>query len=152
MSDTSHLESALIQLRKFCGYQERCHKEVRTKLLKIRVYGDDLEKVMTQLIQEDYLNEERFARSYARGKFRINHWGRYRIRIELKRKSVSEYCINRGLEEIDDEEYVAWVDDFITKKLPDNPDWPTRKKVSDALMRKGYESELVKERIGRYCN
>ncbi|MDX1406578.1 MAG: regulatory protein RecX [Saprospiraceae bacterium] len=152
MSELAHLTGILEQMRKFCGYRDRCHREVRSKLLKLRVYGDDLEAVMSELIREDYLNEERFARSFARGKFRINHWGRRRITMELKRRDVSDYCIRRGLEEIDDEEYLAVIDDAIARKITDMADWATRKKVHDFLVRRGFEQPLVLERINRYVN
>ena len=148
-SEDTHLTGIIVQLRKFCGYRDRCHSEVRSRLLKLRVYGDDLETVMSQLISEDLLNEERFARSFARGKFRINHWGRMRIGIELKRRRVSDYCRQRGLEEIDEEEYLAYIDRIVEDRVADGSDWETRKKTHDFLMRKGFESGLVLERINR---
>ncbi|MDX1478788.1 MAG: regulatory protein RecX [Saprospiraceae bacterium] len=150
MSELAHLAGVIEQMRKFCGYRDRCHSEVRSKLLKLRVYGDDLEAVMTELIRDDFLNEERFARSFARGKFRINHWGKNRITMELKRRRVSDYCIRRGLEEIDEEEYLNYVDEVIARQISDPIDWSVRRKVHDALVRKGFEQPLVLERINRH--
>ena len=82
---------ALIQMQQFCAYQDRCHSEVRSKLLKLHVYGDDLEEIMAELIQDNFLDELRYAKSFARGKFRMNHWGKHKIRNELQR--VSLVCI-----------------------------------------------------------
>lgn len=139
---------AIDRMRKFCAYQDRAHSEVRTKLIKLQVYGDDLEEVMSQLISEDYLNEERFARSYARGKFRMNKWGKFKIRMHLKYKRVSDYCINKGMEEIEEEEYISTIDDLLMRKLGESPDPKAKQKARDALMRKGFEPALVSSRIG----
>ena len=91
---------ALKKLQKYCAYQDRCHQEVRSKLLDLGIYGDDLENVMVELIEENFLNEERFARSYARGKFRIKKWGKVRILRELKQRQISAYCIRKGMEKL----------------------------------------------------
>lgn len=134
---------AMVRMRKYCDYQERCHQEVRSKLLELGVYGMDLEEVLTQLIQEGYLNEERFARSYTRGKFRIKKWGRQKIVRALKAKNVSEYCIRAGLEEIDEEEYYQTILYNIQKakstgKTSDHD-------VIQNLFAKGFEINLIKE-------
>nr|HPR30119.1 RecX family transcriptional regulator [Chitinophagales bacterium] len=94
----------LNKLRHYCAYQERCHEEVRTKLLSLKVYGDRLEEVISQLVQEDFLNEERYAKAYAGGKFRMQKWGRERIRKELRFRKISEYCIRQAMEEIPEED------------------------------------------------
>jgi len=138
---------AIDRMRKFCSYQERAHSEVRTKLIKLQVYGDDLEEIMSQLVSEDYLNEERYARSYVRGKFRMNKWGKFKIRMHLKQKRVSEYCINKGMEEIDEEEYISMVDDLLTRKLAGNNDFKSRQKARDSVMRKGFEPGVISERM-----
>lgn len=104
-SKRSTPEQALQQLGHFCGYRERCHEEVREKLSNLGVWGSDRDEILAKLIEGDYLNEERFARVYAGGKFRVNKWGRNRIRFELKQKRVIDYCIRKGLLEIDEEEY-----------------------------------------------
>src|SRR6187549_2075381 len=87
-------------MRKYCAYQERCHQEVRTRLLEYGVRGNDLENVMIKLIEEDFLNEERFAIAFARGKFRMNDWGMKKIEMELKMRGVSAYCIRKALDQI----------------------------------------------------
>ena len=85
-------EDALAKLQRYCAYQDRCHQEVRTKLIDLGVFGDTLEEIITDLIKDNFLNEERFARSYARGKFRMRKWGRIKIRQELKLRKISDYC------------------------------------------------------------
>jgi len=111
---------ALEKLRKYCAYQERCHQEVRTKLLKLKVYGDDLENIITDLIKENFLNEERFAQAYARGKFRMKKWGRNKIKRELQMRRVSAYCIKKGMAEIDEEEYRSTLTTILEKQMEKN--------------------------------
>ena len=94
-------EQAIIKLQHYCAYQERCHQEVRNKLIKLNVYGDDLEHVISSLISEGFLNEERYARAYVRGKARIKRWGKMKILGQLKARQISEYCIRKGFEELD---------------------------------------------------
>ena len=113
---------ALQKLKKYCAYQERSHSEVRTKLLSLGVYGDTLEEVILELVQEDYLNEERFARAYARGKHRIKKWGRNKITQGLKMKRVSDYCIKQAMTEIDQELYVLALQEVLTKYYKERVD------------------------------
>lgn len=94
-------EDALVKLQRYCAYQERCHQEVRNKLVGLKVYGDDLEDVISELISEGFLNEERYARAFVRGKSRIKRWGRIKIQAHLKSKQISDYCIRKGFEELD---------------------------------------------------
>ncbi len=138
--------AALEKMRKYCAYQERCHKEVRQKLLRLEVYGDELEEIIYELIQENFLNEERYARSYARGKFRFKKWGRLKIIQELKRREISEYCIGSAMEEIDEDEYISTLNKLAAKKWEEYH----RLKIFDRkgntaryLINKGYEPELV---------
>ena len=138
---------AYLKLRTYCAYQERCHSEVRTKLISLKIYGDDLEEVIADLIQENFLDEERFARAFSRGKFRIKKWGKYKITQELKRKRVSEYCIKKGLSEIDQDEYLATAKELLTKyydKLS-GLDPIRRKKTYEHGARKGYESFVIND-------
>lgn len=138
-------QEALSKLQRYCAYQDRCHQEVRSKLLELGVYGDDLEEVMAELVIENFLNEERFARSYVRGKFRIKKWGKVKITRELKQRAISKYCIKKGLEEIEETDYLETLTALATKKL-DNygiNNFETRQKTGLYLMRKGYESALV---------
>lgn len=147
----THLE-ALDKLQRYCAYQERCHREVRSKLLSLKVFGDDLERVIASLIEDDYLNEERFARAFARGKHRIKNWGRVRITQELKSRGISSYCIRKAMEEIDDGElYDSKLDTIIRKYLAIRMNkWPPRQlkqKTIQHAMSKGYEYALVQKAV-----
>ena len=141
-------DQAIIKLRYYCAYQERCHKEVRTKLLSLNIYGDDLEDIILHLIEEDFLNETRFAQAYARGKFNFKHWGRIKISIELKRRQISPYLIRLGLKEIDEEEYLnviqLEVDKYAQKISNKGNIYEQRNKTVAYLMRKGFEVDIIK--------
>ncbi|MCP3930812.1 MAG: RecX family transcriptional regulator [Bacteroidetes bacterium] len=143
-------DQALEKMQHFCAYQDRCHQEVRSKLLKIGVYGDDLEEVMADLIAENFLNEERFACSFARGKFRIKHWGKNRIVRELKIRKISDYCIRKALEEISDADYRETLKAILEKKasqIKESNTYIAKKKIAQYAMRKGFESELIWKEI-----
>lgn len=142
-------QAALLKLQHFCAYQERCHSEVRSKLIKLEVYGDKLEEVMSQLIQEDFLNEERFARSFVSGKYRMNQWGKMKIIMKLKSKKVSEYCIKKGLEEINQEEYLDNLISILNKQKriyarKNLNNYQLNSKLFQFAMGKGYETEIIK--------
>lgn len=104
-------------MMRYCAYQDRCHQELRNKIYDAGIYGDMAEQMMAELVQGNYLNEERFAKSYAGGKFRMKKWGRDKIRFELEKRNVSDYCIRKALEEIDDEVYIKALDRIIEEKL-----------------------------------
>ncbi|GIV31716.1 MAG: recombinase RecX [Saprospiraceae bacterium] len=142
-------QEALLALQRYCAYQDRCHQEVRSKLLSMGIYGDDLEQIIVHLIEDKFLDEERFARSYARGKFRIKKWGRLRIVQELKKRQVSAYCIRKALEEIDPTEYEATLTEVLRGKMATatGDDFTRRQKALQYAMRKGYEIELAREAI-----
>ncbi len=141
---------ALEKLQRYCVYQDRCHKEVRTKLLDLGLRGMDVEEVIIALIEDKFLDEERFARSYARGKFRMKKWGKMRIRKELKFKQVSEYCIKKGMTEIDDEEYYETIVGLLEKKnatLKEPNSYKRKNKLATFVIGKGFESFLVWEAV-----
>ncbi len=143
---------ALAKLQRYCAYQDRCHQEVRSKLLDLGMYGDDLEEIIAQLIEEKFLDEERFTRSYVRGKFRINKWGKIRIQQELKKRKISEYLIRKSMEEIPEEDYIEQLREIIEKKaasLKEADDYKRRNKLAAYAFRRGYESELVWEIINK---
>ena len=148
----AHLLQVYQKMASFCAYQERTHDEVRLKLQKIDLLSNDAEQVIVKLIEENYLNEERFAKSYAGGKFRIKRWGKKRILIELKRRKLSEYSIRSAMKEIPDSEYKEALLKLAEKKKADlakkesNPSL-VKKKLGFFLMQKGYEPELVWETI-----
>lgn len=141
-------EQALQKARHYCGYQERSHGEVKEKLYSFGLKKTDVETAMSELIEQNYLNEERFAIQFAGGKFRMKQWGRVKIKYELKQKKVSDYCIKMALKEIDEGDYLKTL-----KKLSEEK-WKTQKseknlfvklrKTQDYLMQKGFEHELIK--------
>jgi len=140
---------ALSKLQQYCAYSERCHSEVRSKLLRLEIYGDKLEEIISSLIQDDFLNEERYARSYVSGKYRMNQWGKIKIIMNLKAKRVTEYCINKGLEEIDPEEYFNNLVHLIEKQKriysrKSLNDYQMNSKLYQFAYGKGYESEIIK--------
>jgi len=139
-------EQALQKLRHYCGYQERSHYEVQQKLWDLGVRRADHDAILSTLIEEDYLNEERFAQQFAGGKFRMKQWGRKKIYYALKERKVSEYNIKRGMKEIDEEAYqetLAALAQTKYKLLKGEQYLVRRKKTMDYLLQKGYEPELV---------
>lgn len=140
----------LEKAKSYCAYQERCHKEVSDKLFSWKLNTDEIDFIIDHLLQENYLNEERFAIAYAGGKFRIKQWGRKKIIQKLKEKRVSEYCIKKGLEEIDDEQYEKVLHQLIEKKyksLKDKNPFTRKKKVAAYIYGRGYESNLIWEHL-----
>lgn len=149
-------EDILIKMRRYCDYQDRCHQDVRSKLIRLQVYGDELEQVMAILIEEDLLNEERFARSFTRGRYRIKSWGRHRITRELKQRQISDYCIRKSMDEIDEEEYRKNLVLVLQRRANHLvAEWPQGKKEEDLrehAMRKGYELPLIIDVIREVLN
>ena len=106
----------LEKIKHFCAYQERCHSEVRSRLLEMKVYGAELEDFMVILIEENFLNEERFARAFARGKFSLKQWGRIKIKHELKARNISSTLIQMAMKEIDEADYERTLQQLTEKK------------------------------------
>ena len=139
------------KLRQYCAYQERCHAEAKEKLYGFGLHRNEVDESIAQLIEENYLNEERFAIHFAGGKFRMKQWGRVKIKHGLKQKQISDYCIRKAMKEIDEDDYVAAL-----KKLSEEK-WNTLKseknkfikmrKTRDFLLQKGFETDLVHEAI-----
>lgn len=136
-------------IRHYCNYQERCHKEVRNKLYELGCKAAEVDQLMTELIEQDLLNEERYARAVARGKFRLKQWGRNKIVQQLKANAVSAYCIKKALTEIDEEEYAATLQKLAERKWEDlrtEKRQPVRtEKLFRYLLQKGYEGERITE-------
>ncbi len=155
-SQTSYtLKEATKKLEGYCAYQERCHKDVVTKLKEIRMIPEAIDQIVVHLIQENYLNEERFSKSFARGKFRIKKWGRNRIVNELKFRAISKYNIKTALNEIDENEYLETLNVLAKKRLDAIKETNLQKrkrKLADYLLYRGWESHLVygkvKELVG----
>lgn len=144
---------ALQKAKHYCAYQERCHQEVKTKLYDFGLYPKDVDQLISTLIEENYLNEERFAIAFAGGRFRLKKWGRIKIRQELKQKQVSEYCIKLALKNIDETDYANTLLQLTTKKWEslrsEKNIFIKLRKVQDHLLQKGYESDLIKETISQ---
>ncbi len=139
-------EQALQKLKHYCGYQERCHSEVRDKLYQLGVWKKDHDEIIADLIEQGYLNEERFAIAFAAGKFRINQWGRVKIKYELKQKQVSEYSIKKALKQIDEEDYIKLVKALAEDKyarLKGEQYLIRKKKTVDYLLQKGFEPAFI---------
>lgn len=141
-------EQALPKIKQYCAYQERCHMEVKEKLYSYGLYKKDVEELMAQLVEENYLNEERFAIQYAGGKFRMNQWGKAKIKHALKQKQISEYSIKKALKEISDSEYKKTSQKLAAQKLKtlkyEKNIFIKKRKLQDYLLQKGYEGELVR--------
>jgi regulatory protein len=139
-------EEALQKLRQYCVYQERSHSEVQQKLYEMGIRKQDHDEIISTLIEEDYLNEERFAKAFAGGKFRMKDWGRKKIYYALKEKKVSEYNIKQAMKEIDETEYFKNLKELADEKyesLKDEQYLVRKKKTIDYLIQKGYEFDLV---------
>jgi regulatory protein len=145
-------EQALQKLKQYCAYQERCHSEVKEKLYSLGVWKKDHDRIIATLIEENYLNEERFAIAFAGGKWRMKQWGRVKIKFELKQRQVSEYCIKKALKQIDEEEYREVLNKLAEEKytsLKKEQYLVRKKKTMDYLTRRGFEAELVNEALNR---
>ena len=133
-------------LEHFCAYQERCHKEVEQKLYDLKMIPEAKEKIILHLLQHNFLNEERFAKAFVRGKFSIKKWGRIKIINELKLKNISTYNIKSALQEINEEDYYSTLRKIAIKKLKllkEPNTFKKKNKLTTFLISKGYEFELV---------
>jgi len=140
-------EQALQKLKHYCAYQERCHSEVKEKLYNLGVWKKEHDEIIASLIEENYLNEERFAVAFAGGRFRIKQWGRVKIKYELKQKQVSDYSIKKALKQIDETDYLKVLNKLAKEKytsLKSEQHLIRKKKTINYLIGKGFEMELVK--------
>ena len=147
---TYTVEEAKQKLMHFCAYRERCHKEVEDKLKEMRMIPQARAEIVHSLIQEGFLNEERFAKAFVRGKFKINKWGKIKILKELKSRGISKYNIDSAFKEIDQEEYELVFKELASKKLKSIKDknlFKRKRKLADYLLSKGFESEMIYENI-----
>lgn len=143
-------EIALKKIKQFCSYQERCHKEVQEKLFSYGLYSKIANEIIAELVEENYLNEERFARQFAGGKFRIKQWGRKKIVHGLKQKGANATLIKIALKEIDEEDYYQKLIKLAAKKwenLHPEPMLSRKAKVTFYLLQKGYEPALIGEAL-----
>lgn len=144
------IKVAIQKIEYFCSYQERCHEEVVAKLYAMKMNSDEIDQIMTHLLATNFLNEERFACSFARGKHRIKHWGKIRIISELKFKKISQKIINSALKEITPEEYLATFHALAERhweSIRETNALKKRKKFCDYMLRRGFESNLVYDKV-----
>jgi len=139
---------ALAKIQRYCAYQERSHKEVKTKLYDYGLYENQVDEIISQLITDGFLNEERFAKAFAGGKFRVKKWGKLKIKNELEFLGLTKNCIQRGLKEIEANDYAKTMKALIQKKsleVKEQNLYKKRDKVARFAIGKGYEPEMVWE-------
>ncbi len=144
------LKEALQKIKQYCAYQERCHQEVKTKLYDFGLSTIEVENLVATLIEENYLNEERFAILFAGGKFRIKQWGKIKILYELKSKQVSPFNIKKGLSQINEDDYLKTLEKLYCNYFKKQKGITAIKKLKTLkyLQTKGFEAGLINE-IGK---
>lgn len=150
MKEIYSLKEAIQKIEHYCAYQERCHEEVVSKLWDMKLNQNEIDEVIVHLIEHNFLNEARFACSFARGKHRIKHWGKIRITNELKMRKINQTLINLALKEIDPEEYIATFEELAEKNwnsITENNTLKKRKKFCDYMLRRGFESNLIYDKV-----
>lgn len=147
------LEKATQKIKYYCAYQERSHKEVRDKLYSFGLYKNEVEQLVADMVEADYLNEERFATAFAGGKFRMKGWGKMKIKAELKNRGVSEYCIKIGLARIDTVSYAANLEKLFNTRLQalktEKNIFIKKRKVQQFLLQRGFEPALINAWINK---
>lgn len=146
---TYTVQEATKKMEHYCAYQERCHQEVRQKLETMHMIPEAIDVIVVHLLEHNFLNEERFAKTFVSGKFRIKAWGRRRLTFELKRKDISKVNINQALAVISNEEYNEIFNDLAEKKansIKEPNVFKKRKKFIDYFLYRGWESHLVYEK------
>lgn len=141
---------AKVKIASYCAYQERCQKEVRDKLFEYGLSPYEVEKLVTFMVLEGFLNEERFARAFSRGKFRLKRWGKIKIQNELKLRQLNNTCIKLGLQEIDEQEYwdtLLFLAEKKWMKIPDKNPYIRKMKLVQFLTYKGFETDLIQSAI-----
>ncbi|APY08624.1 recombinase RecX [Winogradskyella sp. J14-2] len=153
LKSTYTVDEAQKKLENYCAYQERCHKEVREKLKAMKMIPEAIDKIIVHLIDHNFLSEERFAKAFVRGKFRIKKWGKNRLLRELKLKDISKYAIDVALKEIDEEDYYKTLNELIKKRLAQVNEkniYKKKRKVADYLLYRGWEPYLVYQKLNEY--
>lgn len=144
-------DEALQKAKQYCAYQERCHSEVKEKLYSLGMNKKEVDELLSELISENYLNEERFAIQFAGGKFRIKQWGCVKIKYALKQKQVSEYCIKKALKTIDERDYIKTAEKLFEQKLKtlrsEKNIFIKKRKLQDHLLQKGFETSIINNLI-----
>ena len=151
-SENFTIKEIEFKLKHYCSYQDRCHNEVENKLSKFNLISQAKDQILFNLINEDYLNETRFCKSFVRGKFKIKNWGKRRIIQELKSRKISEFNIKKGLSEINEIEYLEKFENLFNKKLSSLENLnriDKKKKIFSYLQYRGWETNLIYEKINQ---
>ena len=151
-SENFTIKEIEFKLKQYCSYQDRCHSEVENKLLKFNLISQAKDQILFNLINEDYLNETRFCKSFVRGKFKIKNWGKRRIIQELKSRKISEFNIKKGLSEINEFDYQEKFENLFNKKLSSLENLNSidkKKKIFSYLQYRGWETNLIYEKINQ---
>ena len=150
---TYTVSEATKRLERYCAYQERCHKEVRQKLKQMRMIPEAIDQILHHLLQNNFLNETRFSRAFAKGKFRTKKWGKKRIENELRFREISKYNIDLALKEISEADYLQTFHELSEKRLrqltSEENLQKKRRKFADYLLYRGWESNLVYEKVAQ---
>ena len=139
------LQQAKPKIEYYCNYQERCQSEVKDKLYSFGLDTDDVNELLAYVVKSGLVNEERFAALFAGGKFRQKHWGREKIKRELRYRQISDYCIKKAMTEIDDEAYIKTLENLAEKYyfgLKDRLKYIKAGKTMQHLLVKGFEADL----------
>ena len=151
LAKTYTVDEAKRRIERYCVYQERCHKEVNQKLYEMRMIPLAIDEILNHLLTHNFLNETRFSQAFARGKFRTKKWGRVRIVNELKMRQISKFNIKIALKEIPDSEYYETFEVLAEKRIQQLASETNlqkkRKKLADYLFYRGWEAELVYEKV-----
>jgi regulatory protein len=145
-SKITNPDIALLKIQKWCAYQERCQQEVRDKLYEYGLWADAVEELISKLISDKFIDEERFAKTYVRGKFNIKKWGRVKIKQHLKQKRISDYSIKKAMMEIDGDNYYKTLKKvLVQKRKTTNESNPIKLKFKLATyaMSRGFEQDLI---------
>lgn len=151
-SENFTIKEIEFKLKQYCSYQDRCHSEVENKLSNFNLISEAKDQILFNLINEDYLNETRFCKSFVRGKFKIKNWGKRRIIQELKSRKISEFNIKKGLSEINEFDYQEKFENLFNKKLSSLENLNSidkKKKIFSYLQYRGWETNLIYEKINQ---
>lgn len=147
-------DAILSKIKYYCAYQERSQHKVRYRLIELGMRGNELEAMISTLIEENYINEERFATAFARGKFRFKQWGKTKIIRELKRQNISAYLIKKAMEEIEEDEYIETIEKLFLKKIKtlskEKNKFVRMTKVRNYLLQKGYSSADISVQLKKH--
>ena len=148
--DSLPKKEAKLKAARYCAYQERTQQQVREKLQTLLFDEDLIEEIIAELITENFISEERFAKSFTSGKFRLKKWGRNKILMHLRQKGLTDYCIREGMKEIDEGDYREQIRNLIQAKfesLKIEDTFQKKDRVSKYLISRGYEPDLVWENL-----